>query len=136
VRRSFGTSSWTPRGKPGSTATWLVLDALLAGPGGSGPAPGGGSTGGPIGRLTIGGVGAVPIVRDLVGEPHRLVAGPIAACSAGCRLELSVTFESLEIRPGAHLRLDWSAGRPPSRGAASRRRARSPSACRPWIPRR
>jgi hypothetical protein len=101
-----------PRGEPEAAATWLVLYALLA-ESGPGPDPSGltaGSTGGPIGKVTIDGIGDGAIVRDLVGEPHRLVVGPIAACSAGCGLELSVSFESLEVRPGARLRLDWSAG--------------------------
>jgi len=100
-----------PRGEPGSRSTWVVVDASLA-EAEPGPDPSrlsAGSSGGPIGKLTIAGVGGPPIVRDLVGEPHRLVAGPIAACSGGCRLELSVSFESLEVRPDARLRLDWSA---------------------------
>jgi hypothetical protein len=88
-----------------------VLDALLAerdpGPDPSGLTPG--STGGPIGKVTLDGIGDGAIVRNLVGEPEHVVVGPIARCSAGCALDLSVSFESLEVRPGVSLRLDWSA---------------------------
>lgn len=100
-----------PRAESGAAATWLVLDALLVetDPGPDPSRLAAGSTAGPLGKLTIDGIATEPIVQDLVGEPRHLVVGPIAACSTGCELDLGITVESLEVRPGARLRLDWSA---------------------------
>jgi hypothetical protein len=94
-----------------SGLTWLTLDATLT-EGDLGPEPSevsGRANGGPIGQLTIRGLGGDPVVRNLNGESRRLVIGPIASCTFGCRLELTVGFEPLEVRPGANLLLDWQA---------------------------
>jgi hypothetical protein len=92
-----------------SGLTWLTLDATLT-EGDLGPEPSevsGRANGGPIGKLTIRGLGGDPVVRNLNGESRRLVIGPIASCTFGCRLELAVSVEPLEVRPNAHLLLDW-----------------------------
>jgi hypothetical protein len=89
--------------------TWLTLDATLTESDQGSPSALNGRANGPVGRLTIRGLGGDPVVRSLTGEPRRLVIGPIASCSFGCRLELTVGFEPLEVRPGADLLLDWEA---------------------------
>jgi hypothetical protein len=103
-----------PAGDGGSSGIHVRLAADLTPIGTSSPqptSPSGRTVTGAPARVTLGAVGAEPIlVRDLTGGPMDVRFAPPGACApeGTCSLTLRAIIETLDPRPDASYRLQWS----------------------------